>query len=64
MTTVTCLVCNSQEMETDTVIMQGKWSRLVNYSNKKYDAISCKNCGYTMLFKQNSKFNILEAIMG
>ncbi len=64
MTTVRCLVCNSQEMENDTVIMQGKWSRLVNYSNKKYDAISCKDCGYTMLFKQNSKFNILEAIMG
>ena len=64
MTTVTCLVCNSQEMENDTVIMQGKWSRLVNYSNKKYNAISCKDCGYTMLFKQNSKFNILEAIMG
>lgn len=64
MTTIRCLVCNSQEMENDTVIMQGKWSRLVNYSNKKYNAISCKDCGYTMLFKQNSKFNILEAIMG
>lgn len=64
MTTVRCSVCNSQEMEKDTVIMQGKWSRLVNYSNKKYNAISCKNCGYTMLFKQDSKFNILEAIMG
>jgi predicted nucleic-acid-binding Zn-ribbon protein len=63
-TTIRCLVCNSQEMENDTVIMQGKWSRLVNYSNKKYNAISCKDCGYTMLFKQNSKFNILEAIMG
>ncbi len=64
MTTVRCSVCNSQEMENDTVIMQGKWSRLVNYSNKKYNAIHCKNCGYTMLFKQDSKFNILEAIMG
>jgi len=64
MTTVACLVCNSQEMEIDTVIMQGKWSRLLNYSNKKYNAISCKDCGYTMLFKQSSKFNILEAIMG
>ena len=51
-------------MENDTVIMQGKWSRLVNYSNKKYNAISCKDCGYTMLFKQDSKFNILEAITG
>lgn len=42
--------------------MQGKWSRLINYANKKFDAVSCKNCGYTMLFKQDAKFSILEAI--
>ena len=44
--------------------MQGKWSRLVNYANKKYTAISCKNCGYTMLFKEGAKFSILEAMIG
>jgi len=62
--TYRCLMCQSTELEKDTVIMQGKWSRLINYSNKKYDAISCKNCGYTMLFKQDAKFSILEAIVG
>jgi len=51
-------------MKHDVVIMQGKWSRLFNYSNKKYNSISCNDCGYTMLFKQDSKFNILEAITG
>ena len=64
MTVVRCLLCNSEELENDTVIMQGKCSRLVNYANKKYTAISCKNCGYTMLFKEGAKFSILEAMIG
>jgi len=57
-------MCNGQEMEIDIVMMQGKWSRLFNYSNKKFDAISCKNCGHTMFFKQDAKFSILEVITG
>jgi len=59
-----CPVCQSTEMEADTVIMQGKWSRLINYANKKFDAVCCKNCGHTMLFKQDARFSILEAILG
>lgn len=59
-----CPMCQSPEFDTQTVMMQGKWSRLFNYSNKKFDAISCKNCGHTMLFKQDAKFSILEAIVG
>ncbi len=59
-----CPMCQSTEFDTDTIIMQGKWSRLINYSNKKYDAVSCKNCGYTMLFKQDAKFSIMEALIG
>ena len=62
--TYRCLVCQSTEFDSDTVMMQGKWSRLFNYSNKKFDALSCKNCGHTMLFKQDARFSILEAIVG
>ena len=51
-------------MQSDTVIMQGKWSRLFNYSNKKFQAISCSECGHTMLFKKDAKFNVLEALVG
>jgi predicted nucleic-acid-binding Zn-ribbon protein len=59
-----CLVCNSTDFDTDSIMMQGKWSRLFNYSNKKFNAVSCKDCGYTMLFKEDAKFSILEAIVG
>jgi len=59
-----CPVCQSTELEADTVIMQGKWSRLINYANKKFNAVCCKNCGHTMLFKQDARFSILEAILG
>ena len=51
-------------MKSDTVIMQGKWSRLFNYSNKQFNAISCEDCGHTMLFKKDSKFNVIEAMLG
>ncbi len=59
-----CPICQSTELEADTVIMQGKWSRLINYANKKFNAVCCKNCGHTMLFKQDARFSILEAILG
>jgi len=59
-----CPMCQSTEFDSETIMMQGKWSRLFNYSNKKFDAISCKKCGHTMLFKQDAKFSILEAIVG
>ena len=59
-----CISCGGKEWLIETVLMTGKISRLFNYSNKKYDAVSCVNCGYTMLFKKDARFNIFEAIMG
>jgi len=59
-----CISCGKQEWETEIVLMTGKISRLFNYSNKKYTALSCVNCGFTMLFKKNARFNIFEAIIG
>jgi predicted nucleic-acid-binding Zn-ribbon protein len=59
-----CLMCQSTEFDVDSVMMQGKWSRLINYSNKKYNAVSCKNCGHTMFFKEDARFSILEALIG
>ena len=59
-----CVMCGSKSLQTDTVIMQGKWSRLFNYSNKKFRAVSCDDCGYTMLFKKDAKFNVFEALVG
>ena len=59
-----CIVCGSSDFETETVIMQGKWSRLFNYSNKQFKAISCVKCGHTMLFRKDAKFNVIEALVG
>ena len=61
---IKCIVCGSEKLEADTVIMQGKWSRLFNYSNKQFTAVSCLECGHTMLFKKEVKFSMLEALMG
>jgi len=59
-----CICCGKQEWETEIMLKTGKISRLINYSNKKYTALSCVNCGYTMLFKKNARFNIFEAVTG
>ncbi len=59
-----CIVCGSKSLQIDTVIMQGKWSRLFNYSNKQFKSLSCTECGHTMLFKKDAKFNVLEALVG
>ena len=61
---IKCIVCGSEKLEADTVIMQGKWSRLFNYSNKQFTAVSCLECGHTMLFKKEAKFSVVEALMG
>ena len=61
---IKCIVCGSEKLEADTVIMQGKWSRLFNYSNKQFTAVSCLECGHTMLFKKEVKFSVVEALMG
>jgi len=61
---INCVACNGKEWETEIVLMTGTISRLFNYSNKKYTAISCAACGYTMLFKEGAKFSIFEAITG
>ena len=63
-TTPLCISCGSNKWEADVVLMTGKWSRLINYSNKKYDVISCVNCGYTMLFKKDANFSPLELMFG
>jgi len=61
---INCVACNEKEWTTEIVLMTGKISRLFNYSNKKYNAVSCVACGYTMLFKEGAKFSIFEAITG
>ena len=64
MATPLCISCGSNKWEADVVLMTGKWSRLINYSNKKYDEISCVNCGYTMFFKKDANFSPLELMFG
>tara|TARA_Y100001973_G_C5146118_1_gene305525 strand:+ start:905 stop:1093 length:189 start_codon:yes stop_codon:yes gene_type:complete len=59
-----CPVCQCTEFDKEEVLMTGKWSRFLNYSNKKYDAATCQNCGYTMLFRKKSKFNPFELLTG
>ena len=52
----TCPKCESTEYSEDTVTMTGKtWSRFMNIQNRKFLAITCRNCQYTEFYKGTSK---------
>lgn len=55
-------MCGSSDFDVEIVMMSGKWSRLFNYSNKKFHSVSCKGCGHTLLFKEEAENSILEVL--
>lgn len=58
-----CPKCNSQNYETDTIrTTGGTFSKLFDIQNKRFDIISCKNCGYTEFYKRdvNAVENIID----
>ena len=47
-----CAKCNDTSFRTGTIRTTGSGlARFLNLQNQKFTAISCKNCGYTELFR-------------
>ncbi|MCI6737961.1 MAG: zinc ribbon domain-containing protein, partial [Intestinibacter sp.] len=44
----------------------GNFSKVFNVQNKKFVTISCKNCGYTELYKAQTStgMNVLDFLIG
>ena len=58
-----CPKCGCREFETDQIqTTGGNFSKLFDVQNKKYVTVSCRNCGYTELYKAQSSsgMNILD----
>ncbi len=58
-----CPKCGCREFETDQIqTTGGNFSKLFDVQNKKYVTLSCRNCGYTELYKAQSStgMNILD----
>tara|TARA_Y100000588_G_scaffold331548_1_gene369253 strand:+ start:326 stop:529 length:204 start_codon:yes stop_codon:yes gene_type:complete len=55
MTEFKCNRCGSYEYEKGEIRTTGSGlSRFFNYQNQKFGAISCKNCGFTELYRQGA----------
>lgn len=62
-----CLKCNSENYETGEMrVSGGFWSRIFDVQNKKFTTVSCKECGYTEIYKRTSSTagNILDFLTG
>ncbi len=62
-----CPKCGCLEADTDQIqATGGNFAKLFDVQNKKFITVSCKNCGYTELYKaQNSTgMDILDFLFG
>ena len=53
--TFSCSKCGHQEFETDEIRATGKFSRFFDIQNKKFTAVCCTRCGYTEIYRAQSK---------
>lgn len=61
-----CVKCGCEEFEKDQFqATGGDFAKIFNVQNKKFITVSCKECGYTELYKQGSGagMNILDFLM-
>lgn len=53
--TFSCEKCGHHEFETDEIRATGKYSRFFDVQNKKLTAVCCVSCGYTEIYRAQSK---------
>lgn len=61
-----CAKCGHEEFEKDQFqATGGNFAKIFDVQNKKFITVSCKECGYTELYKQGSgtAMNILDFLM-
>lgn len=63
----TCVKCKCEEHDTDQFqATGGSFAKIFDVQNKKFITVSCKNCGYTEIYKASTStgMNILDFFMG
>lgn len=61
-----CPKCGNEEYEKDQLqATGGNFSKVFNVQNKKFITISCKKCGYTELYREETSagMNIFDFLM-
>lgn len=59
-----CARCSNPSFTDEEVRMTGKYGRFFDMQSKKFTAVTCDNCGYTDLYRQQSgrAGNILDLL--
>ncbi len=62
--TFSCAKCGHDQFDTQEIRTTGKYSRFFDMQNKKFTAVSCMNCGFTEMYRADSKGlgNILDLL--
>ena len=63
----TCTKCGCTEFSTDEIhTTGGNVSKLFNVQNKRFITVSCNNCGFTELYKEQTStgMNVLDFLVG
>ena len=66
-TTFVCAKCGNTEFEADEFrATGGNFAKFADVQNKKFTTVSCKQCGYTELYKGETSMlgNILDFFVG
>jgi len=51
-----CIKCEYTKYEVGQLrVAGGFWTKIFNIQNLKFNAISCRNCGYTEIYKDGTK---------
>ena len=50
-----CTKCGHDQFEADEIRATGKYSRFFDVQNKKFTALCCLNCGYTEIYRTESR---------
>ena len=59
-----CPKCGCKKYENDQFqATGGTFAKMFDVQNKKFVTVSCKDCGYTELYKVSSGLNILDFLI-
>jgi len=60
-----CPKCGHTETETDTISTTGGGlSKFLDVQNRRFDVVSCRNCGYSELYRGQSKGDVVDFFLG
>ena len=60
-----CPKCGHTETETDEIATSGTGlSKMFDIQNRSFQVVSCTNCGYSELYRNQSSGNMIDLFLG